>query len=266
MPLLLHQRIYDNGLGQYVIYAKYEVDTAPAASETIPNYTGSLVTASHEVYKVEEVDPLFHETDGDTIGLWDLNGALTATTGPNLAVSAGSELYTPAASPDEQAFWFNGSTRLEVSDLAFQLQAAMTVMFLINPSRVETALRTIIQFGTAGETEATNVQWRAHLESGNRLGWLQESGVGIDRVYDSTYAVPVGQPTHVAWTRDNLGTGLTLYVQGEQRGSSTLAAAPTGGGSGVLAIGGFPTVGTQYMQGMLSSPIVKDVEMRASPA
>lgn len=261
MPLLLHQRIYDNGLGQYVIYAKYEVDTSPAASETTPNYTGSLVTASHEVYDVQYVDPMFHESDSDTVGLWNLNGDLAAETGSNLALSTGLELYTTAPFIQDQGFWFNGSTRLGVTDAALRLAADMTVMFVVNMSRVESSGKALAGVAGAGATTAENIQWYVEIDAGNRLAWIQENGGG-NVGYTSDVGVPVGQPVHVAISRDSAGTGLTFYLQGEERDTTVLSGAPTGGSSASFFLGGWVGGGFN-IQGMISSFIVKDVEMGA---
>lgn len=47
------QRIYDDGLGQYVYYTKTTIDTAPAPGDTSPNHSGSLDVTKHEVIGLE---------------------------------------------------------------------------------------------------------------------------------------------------------------------------------------------------------------------
>jgi hypothetical protein len=207
----------------------------------------------------------FHGTTNSPVGSWDLNGALTADAGNALTVDAGTELYCPAAVLGEEAFWFDGATRLQQAhDANLLLQGELTVAFLIQMGRIETALRTIVQFGTAGETEATNVQYRVHVEAGNELAFYQENGAGVDDTAIFDRALKVGEIAHVCVTRDSAGTGVSLYVNGIARDTATMSNAPTGGGSGVLSIGGFPTVSNQYIGAMVSTPAIWDSELTAA--
>lgn len=45
------QRIYDSGLAQYVYYTLTVANPAPDPGDTVPNHSGSLVAATHEIIK-----------------------------------------------------------------------------------------------------------------------------------------------------------------------------------------------------------------------
>ncbi len=46
------QKIYDNGLAQFVYYTKATITAAPVPSDTIPNHSGNLASATHAIVGV----------------------------------------------------------------------------------------------------------------------------------------------------------------------------------------------------------------------
>jgi hypothetical protein len=261
MPLLLHQRIYDNGLGQYVIYAKYAVDTAPAAAETTPNYTGSLVTASHETYKVEYVDPLFHASDADTQGLWQFDGGLTAVVGNALTVDTGTARYTPAAVPDSQALASDGGLYLDQAhDSNLAITGALTIQVLVRPHAIEATFGVIVGFMSSAAGTANNDLYQLRFGADNTLSYTHQDSGEVYRDWDTDIVVPTGEWSHITLTRAANGVDLELFVNEVSRGTTTLAAAPSGGGSSVLGVADFPS-GTFSPVADISSIKINDAVM-----
>lgn len=265
MPLLLHQRIYDNGLGQYVVYAKYSIDKTPAAAETTPNYTGSLVAASWEVYNVEEVDPLGHASTGDTQGLWQFDGALSADVGSALSVAAGTARYGPGAIPDGQAISLDGATTLnQAHAAALNLVAALSISMLIRPHIIHSSTGFIMGFvGNGSGALADNYQVR--LQPGNLLSYTHQDSGGTFRDFDTAVFIPPDEWSHITLRRAANGVDAAFDVNGVERATTTLAAAPSGGGSSQLYVGNYVT-GSFFYTGDLASLEIEDVELVTADA
>lgn len=188
-----------------------------------------------------------HDTTHTPVGLWQLNGDLTDSSGNGytLTVGSGTEQYAPLSST-LSGFHFDGSTYLvhnvEVSGL--RLTSDMTIeclaKWLVDPpgygvNRTTTS-PALVAHGTGGETEATNTVYAfgPHASTGG-LKWVSESGGGTNAVYDLDAEIPAGVWHHIAAVRDS--NVVSVYLDGALLGSSSSLTTPTGGASGRLVLG-----------------------------
>jgi hypothetical protein len=216
-----------------------------------------------------EVARALHNTSLSPIALWQLQGddaspevlAVTDTAGDaggpyNLTKNGTTQLGMGHA-PQFQG-WVNVTERLTSTDTDLNLTGAMTFAIIATPHNTATGI--IAGWGGNDDTEANNYTWRMAFVS-NSLQYFHEQGAGGDVVFGGTNSgIVVGQPQHVAFTRDSAGTGLKMFINGTLVESTTLANAPTGGGSGNFFMGEDQD-GTSPFVGSLVSGILFDSEL-----
>lgn len=205
-----------------------------------------------------ESNPAQHTADASTVGLWQLNGSLAATVGSNLSVSTGNELYAPGPKTDGECFAGDDETRLAQAHVAnLLILGALTIEVLVRVRARRDAgddYAEILTFAGPGETSVDNIAYSLRIEEPScRLVWLQEHTGGSDVLWRTRINLPVGVWTHIAATRASDGRTMLIYINGILRDSTTLANAPTGGGSSFLNVAGFPTVTDQFFCGDISS-------------
>jgi hypothetical protein len=211
----------------------------------------------------------FHPNAPDVVGLWQLED-LTAEVGAPLVVRLGTELYSVADDNTSAAFAFNGVTALgnAASDPALLLLGEVTVQVLLFPNRLGSGSPTTYiiagyTFGPA-DLEPDNTPWQISLSASNNARWVHEHDNGVDDIWDTGFTVPVGQWSHLAFTRDVAGTGLTFYFNGVERASTTLANAPTGGGNSRLTVGMHFNNDLRLPPSIMSSLLVANTERDAA--
>lgn len=195
------------------------------------------------------------------VAAWDLNGDTTAQYGTNMALAAGTALYSPAAVLGEEAFAFDGASRLSQAHIAnLQLIGAVTLACLVNIQKIHTARGAFLEYSSPGETLATNTLWRMGATVGNRLQWFHEYGNGSNEIYDSNIVIPIGQWTHVACTRSASGRSVNFYINGILRDSHTFTNAPSGGTSAFASIGSHGG-GFEEATAIISTPVVYNFQL-----
>jgi hypothetical protein len=187
-----------------------------------------------------------HDTTHSPIGLWQLQGDLTDSSGNGytLSLAAGTEQYVPI-SDTVQGHLFNGATylRYNTAEAALQLTGDMTIELLVewlvdrpgigvNTGAIGPAL---VCHGGNGETLATNNLYTLGPRPGGGLRWLSESGSGSNAIYDLTGTMPAHVLHHLAAVRSS--NVVTFYWNGAPIGTSGTLTTPAGGTSGRLCLG-----------------------------
>lgn len=206
------------------------------------------------------------DTTHTPAALYEFDGDLVDSSGNGLDLSmgTGTAIYGPAPVTDGLGAFFQASRAQRGSfDASLQILTALTLEAMVFPGAVHSADAYIASFNGSGDTEAVNILYNMMLTSGNRLRYLHEAGAGVDHGITFNVSIPLGQWSHLAITRDSAGTGINAYVNGILRGSTTLGAAPTGGGSSQLQVGQF-IGGTFPFTGMLSSVKIIAAELNAT--
>lgn len=180
-----------------------------------------------------------HTLAYDPVGLWQFNETLNDTSGNgfHLAVSTGQERYTEIYPGVRGVALY--STRLIYN--AFTATLGITgditleaLMYLRTyPTSADASIATHIN---AGETSNDNVLYSLQLNATTgALGWLSESGSGVDATYNINNAPGLGL-SHVAATRTS--NVIQFYLNGRAVGSASSAlTTPTGGTSGRFSVG-----------------------------
>jgi hypothetical protein len=188
-----------------------------------------------------------HDTTHDPLGLWQLNGDLTDSSGNGytLTVGSGTEQYAPLSDTLSGAH-LDGSTYLihDVAVSALRLTGDMTieclVKWLVDPPGYgvnnDTTSSALVAHGVGGETEATNTLYCfGARSSGGGFTWVSESGGGTNAAYNLDVEVPTSVWHHMAAVRDS--NVVSIYLDGALLGSSSSLTTPTGGSSGRFVIG-----------------------------
>lgn len=198
-----------------------------------------------------------HDTLLAPIALYQLDGA------NKLVDSSGNgRSLTEAVSTEEIVGYRHdllciNSGRMESADVAFQITAAVSVAALVRVVSFS-GWQGIVGYGGSGESLATNTIWNLSF-IGNKLRWYHEHGSGTDDIFDSTISAQPMVWQHICATRDALGTGINLYINGENVGSGTVTA-PSGGTSGTFFLMEFPG-GTSPFDEAIQSVAVFDAEL-----
>lgn len=188
-----------------------------------------------------------HDTTYSPVGLWQLDGDLTDSSGNDydLTVGSGTEQYAPLSS-SLNGFHFDGATYLvhNVEVAGLRLTGDMTIECLVKwlvdrPGygvNNTTTSPSLVAHGTGGETEATNTVYAfgPHPSTGG-LTWVSESGAGSNAQYSADVEVPTGVWHHMAAVRDS--NVVSFYMDGALLGSSSTLTTPSGGASGRFVLG-----------------------------
>lgn len=214
-----------------------------------------------------------HDTTHSPVGLWQLQGDLTDSSGNGytLSVGAGTEQYVPI-SETVQGHLFNGSTYLRraTAEAALRLTGDMTiellVMWLIDPPGVgvntSASGPALVSHGDNGETPATNNLYTLGPRPGGGLRWLSESGSGTNAIYDLTGSMPAHVLHHLAAVRDS--NVVTFYWNGSPIGTSGSLTAPTSGTDGRFCLGNIFNGGSEEPTCIMSSVKVIGSALTAS--
>lgn len=132
------------------------------------------------------------------------------------------------AKPTRQATLINEIAAPGLSPL-LQITGELTVHVLVRIGAAIGAQAYLFGFGGVGETEPPNYLYALRVNTTGDLEYFHESGGGIDRVVSWEASIPVGKWTLVTVTRDVAGTGVVLYLDGQQIATGTTLTPPTGG-------------------------------------
>jgi hypothetical protein len=203
-----------------------------------------------------------HGTSRSPLGLWQLDGGLTDSSGNgyDVALGAGTARYTgllPGST--HKGFYFDSSTTLirSTRTAALDLLGAITVEFLLFLHTKITVDTELVTYGDSGETLNDNYLWSVRLIQSATGGapcldsfWEYSTGTNVS--VSSTYPLPVGELMHIAMTRTVNGPNLDVrfYVNGTLTDTLTGNHVPEIGASPVqkVRIGG-PTLAPYTMIG-----------------
>lgn len=195
------------------------------------------------------------------VGLWNFDGTLNAVVGGNLSVEVGAARYGPGGPPDGQALYLESSrVGRGAHDAALNILSALTVQAVVFPTVLHSSESIIVSFSGSAADEANNANYQLSLIAGNRVRFVQEDGGDNNRILDTFVHVPVGQYSLIALRRAANGVDVNVCLNGFERSSTTLGAAPTGGGSSQLVVGGFPGGGLNF-NGMVNGVKINDTEL-----
>ncbi len=197
------------------------------------------------------IEPL--AATANTVGLWPLNGVLdnTVDAANPATVAAGTEIYTDVV-PGKRAFFFNGTTRLQVA--AFVPALALTgdhAGFAIYQLDTDPTASTIL-FGHGGPGDAsstTNILYSATVVNATPprlMNFLSESGVGVNASY-TTAAPDSVPPIHNIglFAYSKIGGIVQFYMNGLPFGApSGVLTTPFDGSAGRFQIGASDTTTT----------------------
>lgn len=183
-----------------------------------------------------------HDNTYNPIGLWQFNNDLTDSSGngKTLTVGAGTARYGDI-SPQLRGIFFDGSTRVQITDASFRLVGDMTIEMLCFIQTIPNATApVIVSCMDNGETSATNYLYAIYpVQAGYFLQYFHEFSAGTNVTYSNTTgAIPIGEVFHLAMVRQS--NQITFYVNGKLNGavSSTLTAPDTVSGTQSFFVGG----------------------------
>ncbi len=186
-----------------------------------------------------------HDTTHSPVGLWQLDGGLTDSSGNGftLTVEAGTERYAQLPG-GIQGFFFDAATNLvrSAAEATLLILGDMTIECLCewidSPPPTAPNFNTVIvsHVGTHGSsTEANNAVYRLGAAPTPGLRYFAESGAGSSILHDSVDGVAQSLQ-HLAMVRSS--DEITFYVNGGAiAATSSGLATPTGGGSGRFRLG-----------------------------
>jgi hypothetical protein len=208
----------------------------------------------------EALGRALHGTEYSPLGLYQFQGDGTDSSGN------GKDL-TPTGTPVFEPGWVglglqgSASNRYTRADTDFEITGALSITALVRPDGLGSN-DTIVSYSASGETEAANALFWFYF-IGDKLSFSHEYGAGNNENFSTAVAVNTNEFIWVGVTRDSAGTGVNLYINGENVGSVTFANAPSGGTSGNLTICSLQG-GTDPYEGTLQS--LKIVDSELSPA
>lgn len=188
----------------------------------------------------------YHTTTFSPVALWNLNGALTDSSGNSLTLtveSGGTERYAtmgPGAG-GLKGFWFDGATRLvyNTTGSALQITGNMTIEMIVTLGGYS-ADAVLVSYGGNNSTAVTNLLYNLALSAtdGFGLAWSSESGTAVVSSFNSpATSLPFGVICHLAVTRTS--NVIQFYLNGQLLGSASSAlTTPASGTSSVFHLGG----------------------------
>lgn len=183
----------------------------------------------------------YHDTTHNPLGLWQFNGNLNDSSGngKTLSVGAGTARYGDI-SPQLKGLYFDGSTRVQITDASFRLVGDMTIEMLVFIQTIGANTAPIlISCMDSGETNTTNYLYSIYaVNPGYFLQYFYETGAGNNFSYSNTTgSIPMGEVFHLAMVRQS--NVVSFYINGKLNGaaSSTLTSPDTPG-TQILYIGG----------------------------
>lgn len=256
-------------VGHYSRDLAGEVAGGSSSCNVIDNSSDNVVDDSgNQIVAFCFSDSCNHTVDGNTVGLWQLNGDLVDS-GPNGfdLTEVGTVTYdsvtSTCTSRTEAARLETANHGTHAYDSALAIQGELTIMAMVRMDASTNGVQTIISFmgGDPDSNSANNIQYRFALDSNRRLQFLNEYGSGLNSSVTASTALDRETWYHVAVTRSASG-GVVLYVNGSSDGTGTVTP-PTGGTSAILRLGTAVSSNTD-IDGVAGSIIVKDIEMSAS--
>jgi hypothetical protein len=191
------------------------------------------------------------------VGWWRGNGDATDAAGNANATPVGGVTY--AAGRVGQAFSFNGSSYVEMPDVAaLELSTQVTVEAWVRPSSLSDYGLIVSKFGGGG-----NFAYDLMVEPGGALrADISNDGTAYDELHSTPGVVTVGTWAHVA-TTFSAGTW-RLYVNGALAASrnSTMTSLYASGAAQVNL--GRDTRGIHYFDGLIDEPALYNRALSAS--
>jgi hypothetical protein len=191
------------------------------------------------------INARLHDLTHSPVGLWQLNGGLTDSSGNGftLTVESGTERYSQLPG-GIQGFYFDGSTNLyrSAAEATLRILGDMTIELLCEwidsppgtspNSNVVVVTHVGLQ---ASSLEVENTLYRLGAAPTLGLRYFAEQGAGGSILHDTVDGA--GQSLqHIAMVRSS--DDVTFYLNGQAlSATSTTLAAPTGGGNGRFRIG-----------------------------
>jgi hypothetical protein len=260
-PFRVGRDINDAGTFRGTIASLKVINSALSDAQVLAEYNRTLGAVFERTTERSTAVPLIgrHDTTYSPVGLWQLDGDLTDSSGNgrDLSLEGGTTRWTHLA-PDLRGFFFDGATRLSRSatDAALQLTGDLTFEALVTFDRHDSESQAIMSWHDLGETEATNTLYSFRTVGvGNSLEWVSESGAGVNATYTATTGVDRGIIHHVAVVRES--DVLKFYLNGELYETSGSLTTPTGGSSGRFALGGFYNfAGNEHFGGIASAKLI----------
>lgn len=157
--------------------------------------------------------------------------------GPNLLWS-GVVLETPGPFDNGRASYFveDFNTYLYAFNASTRITGALTLMAWVRVNQLDGGTIIDCTGDQAIASTAQNTLYRL-FHTGGTISYCHDDATQTTITKNFNTILPVGQWTHVAITRDSIGTGVKLYVNGLLADSTTLSAAPSDGSQAYLGVG-----------------------------
>jgi len=227
-------------------------DNLPTWTETLPvdqlrsliwnPITGQWAADNHSYRPVPITNPTGWPTTGPN-GRWSFaqNSMVdTSGNGLDLTVQGGAQRYT-YFSPTISAFKFDGATVLVNASaqplLALTGEMTCVFGFILRSVGVQ---QFVIGYEAAGvdADPNNNTQWSLFYEADGSIGFISESGAGVNASHNVNSWAELGQPSLGGFTRYADGSVQMFLNQGDWGSNSGSLATPTGGANARFRIGG----------------------------
>ncbi len=175
----------------------------------------------------------------DVRGFWQFDGDLTDDSGNGLTLTANAGTVRFATIDGLQTFFPADGQFLErvVHDADLTLLGVLTINILAYFVGQDAASKKYLLFESPGEAEVDNTLYMLQDQSPNHeMQYTQEFGGGVNETFDTETPPGMGAFHLYTLTRDGLGNGVKLYVDGVETYSETRTNAPTGGSTSVLTL------------------------------
>lgn len=175
----------------------------------------------------------------DIEGQWSFDGVLTDGSGNSLTLThSGTAAY---ARPNSlQGIYLTSSDLLDraSNDSELTITGGLTIHAQVFFNAEPASEQRIVRFDGGDDTQANNTLYQLSLSSSNTFQYFAEEGAGNDITFDFGVGVTLGRWHLLTLVRTPRGQ-VTLYIDGQQAGSSSTAlAVPDGGTTSVIEIGG----------------------------
>lgn len=201
---------------------------------------------------------------------WSFNIAPATTVsdlsgnGCTLSTETGT-LRTTSLHPTFGGVYFDGAFNLRnvTPQPQLQLLGAMTTIVMGMWADLPASLYTWYSYGTAGETEDTNVLYMGQYDSSAQFQYFSEHGAGVNDTANTLSTAGRYQPFLMCITRSAGGVlfhGLNGTFAGSSFGTVTL---PTGGTNSIIRVGA-DNGGGNFLKAILGQLLIYNFEMSAA--
>lgn len=247
-------RVWDAVAGAHVRWRTGRADST-GIEYPGPDAFGSTTDYTIDRGTIEQppVGAQLHNLLHDPVGLWQLNGDLldSSPTGDDLTLAAGTARYGPGIVSGDQAFYFDGVTRLAGASpgpAALRILGDVTLELLVFPQQLANGTfgSQLAEFsGTdASAVEDDNFLYQLRLQNNlnNPSSYWEDGAGGLNLHIDTDSVMEPGRWHHMAMVRTSGGAGATtgeLFVDGVLVSTVTTFDEPTGGVNSFIKIGQF---------------------------